>query len=283
DPLRGGGAVPFNLGVALLEAEGGRKRDRLPPAVAPAEIAGEDQHPLVVGLSAQLGFAFDVDDSRLSDKNLRRDSRGPPEGEIPQIDDGESVHLADHRLPRIDGQGSLRDQLADLFLPEIQAAVLLFKRFQYIAAGDEALSGSTGPVARLPDQVGDRAELQGELFLMTGGSRRLLQQRRHAGSIEGEEAFLPAKLPHEAAILERRFIAQVLIGLEINLHFEKRREIFIEGAEEVINQGASDQNHPKTDRNRLRFEDGGGAESVEISEIFDLRLPIFNRALERLP
>ena len=114
--LRAGGGVPIDAVVRLLEAEAGGKSQRLVAREAVAKEAGKDQHPLVVCRAGEARLALDVDDSLPPHADRGGDASGPAEVMVPDLVDGEAVHLPGAAPLRVHKEQPAVEQLLHLVL-----------------------------------------------------------------------------------------------------------------------------------------------------------------------
>ena len=108
------GAVALDAAVRLLEADAGGERQRPVATVDVAQVAADDEHGLVVRPARELGLSFDVDQALRPQSHGGGHARGPAEGVIAQVDDGQAVDLPDLAALHIDEQRAFLDQLANL-------------------------------------------------------------------------------------------------------------------------------------------------------------------------
>ena len=114
-----GGAVPIDPFVGLFETEAGREGEGAILGVFGSQVAAQYEDSLVVSLSAQLGFSFNVDDPAAPQESLGRDPGRFAEAEIPHLINGQAVDLSHDASTEIHQQGPLGDHLLNFLLYEI--------------------------------------------------------------------------------------------------------------------------------------------------------------------
>ncbi len=207
--LGAGGAVPFDSGVGLLEADARIQGQRLVLAEASADEAAHDQDPLVVDIPAHLALPLDVHHPAAPHGGDTGDPVGPAEPVVPDIEDRKSVDLPGLGILGVDEDHVLLDHPLDLVLDHPGTAAAGVEGglhvFDLDLLGLPALL--FGPVSRLGDQVGHREEPGGEAFLVSGQPGPLFGDAGHRLLGKGEKIVLLAPASDELGVLP-----QVLIG-----------------------------------------------------------------------
>ena len=207
------------------------------------EIAGQDEHALVVGTAGEVGLALDINDAPAAGRHGGGDLSGVPEPVITQVINGQPVQLSDAGSVNIDHDYPVADQLTDLRLHETQAIYTLRYGSIDVLLPNHFITRLARPKAGLADQVRDIAESRAQLVLAAGKPNALLHHRRYRSGIEGWDLLLVGHPGHELRVALHRLIVTFHDAIEVGLDLEDLAEVGIQGIEDLIRIRVSQQHH----------------------------------------
>jgi len=112
--LGAGRGVAIDAPIALLERHGGREGQGVGRAEEEAQQAAQNVKALRVDGAGEVGLAFDVDRAGCAWANRRRDAGWEPIRERPCVTDGQPIDLPHFRTSRLDTEGPLGHQRAEM-------------------------------------------------------------------------------------------------------------------------------------------------------------------------
>ena len=177
---------------------------------------------------------------------------GRPKAKEPSCKHRQAVDLADRRALGIDQHDAAVDGLLRPVAQAVGALDVLVDGTHHVLPGGHLALGLARPVVRLAHEIGDAADLDGQLLAVVGQARALVDDARDAGCIDGLQAVLLDDRCDQAGI------GVVVLGragdgvVEVGLHLEEAREVRIVRGEQIVELPVAEQDDLDVERNGLR-------------------------------
>ena len=191
--------------------------------------------------------------SRQSDLALDADQPGPPHvrlrGDparlgkriIPELNDGEAVHLADRRPGRVDKEPLFRNLAVEMLLEQVGPIGPLINRSAHVVRFDGAAAALLRPKSRFADDVGHDPETGYQPALRSCQTRAVLDHLADRLAIEMAQPLLVAPGRDETGELVLVLRCPIHLDVKVRAHLEQLAEILLQRIETVIQRRAPHQ------------------------------------------
>ena len=281
--LRGGGAVPLDAPVVLLERYARGERQGHVLGIFPTQVAREDHQPLVVDGPRHPHLPLDVDDPLLPHEDVGRDARGVPEAVVRQVYDGEAVDLPHHGPVRIHPDDPVLEGSGQLLLIHARPVTLVLDGLADVIPAHARPARPGGPGVGLHQQFPEPAQLRREEVLVLGVPAGPLDDLGQRLRVEGLQVLPPQDVPHTQPHPALRRGRPGHVRVEARLDLEELPELRVVMLQQFVDVGHPDHHDLEVHPNRAGAQRGHGDRPVLFPEVLDGRLPSAEQALDRLP
>src|SRR5689334_17893953 len=134
--------------------------------------------------ATQVRLTLDVDNSCLAHANARGDATRPAEGVTADLQDRETVDLANFAPMDVDEDNAVGNQLADFFFQSIRSKYPALESLVHVAFGNQLAIFFARPERCFPHQVADRGVRGEHLFAVARLARAKLNQAFHRAGVK---------------------------------------------------------------------------------------------------
>ena len=199
------------------------------------------------------------------------------------MDHRQPVHLPDCLPVGVDEDNPLLDRLHVAFRSPIQPIGALIYGPAHVIGEDEFMIGAAGPEGSLAHQIGHVGKAGGDLLLVAGQARRLVDDPGHRRWRKVTQPLFPADVSHESGIIKTALPVPGHGRGELGLHLEQLTKVLVQGKEKLVQPCVANDYHLDVERNRFRLQSGRGHEAVELGHLLDLDFPIAQGPFQSVP
>ena len=231
---------------------------------------------------AQVGFTFDVDQSRFSQSRGGGDAHWLAERVAANLEHAQPVHLADARAGNVHEQCAFFNHFADAGFDQVVALDFGKQSEADVMGPNYVFICGRGAVVRFSRQIGDIHETRGHLVPPASLAHAVLQHGRKRAAIKRMQILFLAQRAQPPGIFSDYTVAHGHFFVELHAHLENLAKVLFVFVEEFVELPVADEDHFDVDVDGFRLQ-RASTKGIKHFERLNFQPVVIERAFQRTP